>query len=110
MSAAVEEFRAAYGVGLRSYVADGSETHLRTAYELGRENIIVNAISPGPIATMPTLSRPPEVTKKRVEQYVPFGRLGEPEEIAELALYLATASPAFLQGQDIVIDGGYIIH
>jgi len=80
------------------------------ALELGRENIIVNAISPGPIATMPTLVRPPEVTRKRVEQYIPAGRLGEPEEIAELALYLASSSPAFLQGQDLVIDGGYIIH
>ena len=80
------------------------------AYELGRENIIVNAISPGPIATMPTLVRDPEVTKKRVEQYVPAGRLGEPGEIADLALYLASTSPDFLQGQDIVIDGGYIIH
>ena len=80
------------------------------AYELGRENIIVNAISPGPIATMPTLNRPAEVTRKRVEQYIPAGRVGQPEEIAELALYLASSSPAFLQGQDIVIDGGYIIH
>lgn len=40
MSAAVEEFRAAYGVALRSYVADGTETDLRTAYELGREAVV----------------------------------------------------------------------
>ena len=80
------------------------------AYELGRENIIVNAISPGPIATGPILARPSEDTRQRVEQYIPAGRVGEPEEIADLALYLASSSPAFLQGQDIVIDGGYIIH
>jgi NAD(P)-dependent dehydrogenase (short-subunit alcohol dehydrogenase family) len=80
------------------------------AYELGRENIIVNAISPGPIATGPTLERDPEVTRKRVEQYVPAGRVGEPEEVANLAFYLAASAPAFLQGTDIVIDGGYIIH
>src|SRR5215218_8949480 len=36
------------------------------AYELGRENIIVNAISPGPVATGPTLERDPEVTRKRI--------------------------------------------
>ena len=41
---------------------------------------------------------------------VPAGRLGEPDEIADLALYLASGSPEYLQGQDIVIDGGYIIH
>lgn len=40
MSATVEEFRAAYGVALRSYVADGTETDLRTAYELGREAVV----------------------------------------------------------------------
>jgi NAD(P)-dependent dehydrogenase (short-subunit alcohol dehydrogenase family) len=80
------------------------------AYELGRENIIVNSISPGPIATGPTLARPAEVTAKRVEQYVPAGRVGEPEEVADLAYFLATAAPAFMQGTDIVIDGGYIIH
>lgn len=80
------------------------------SYELGKDNIIVNAISPGPIATQATLNRDPEVTRKRVEQYLPIGRVGQPEEIADLALYLATDSPVFLQGQDIVIDGGYTIH
>src|SRR3990172_5897135 len=80
------------------------------AYELGRENIIVNSISPGPIATGPTLERDQEVTRKRVEQYVPAGRVGEPDEVANLAFYLASSAPAFLQGEDIVIDGGYIIH
>jgi NAD(P)-dependent dehydrogenase (short-subunit alcohol dehydrogenase family) len=100
------ELRALYGLTKAALI------HLTKsmAYELGRENIIVNAISPGPIATMPTLNRPPEVTRKRVEQYIPAGRVGEPEEIADLALYLASSSPAFLQGQDIVIDGGYILH
>lgn len=80
------------------------------AYELGKDNIIVNAISPGPIATQMTLNRDPEVTRKRVEQYLPLGRVGTPEEVADLALYLAKDSPVFLQGQDIVIDGGYTIH
>ena len=48
--------------------------------------------------------------ESRFAPYLPAGRLGRPEEIAELALFLAASSPAFLQGQDIVIDGGYIIH
>jgi NAD(P)-dependent dehydrogenase (short-subunit alcohol dehydrogenase family) len=80
------------------------------AYELARDNIIVNAISPGPIATQPTLARDPAVTQKRVEQYVPAGRVGEPDEVAEVAFFLASSSPAFLMGQDIVVDGGYIVH
>lgn len=80
------------------------------AYELGKDNIIVNAISPGPIATQATLNRDPELTRKRVEQYLPIGRVGTPDEVAELALYLATDSPIYLQGQDIIIDGGYTLH
>ncbi len=79
------------------------------AYELGRENIIVNAISPGPIDTQRSLVRTPELTRELLAK-VPLGRFGEPAEIADLAFYLASSSPAFLQGQDIVIDGGYILH
>jgi len=79
------------------------------ANELGRENIVVNAISPGPIDTGRRAVNGPEVTRQLLDQ-VPLGRLGDPGEIAELALYLAARSPAFLQGQDIVIDGGFIIH
>jgi hypothetical protein len=40
MNATVEEFRAAYAAAFRSYVADGTETNLRTAYELGREAVV----------------------------------------------------------------------
>ena len=79
------------------------------AYELGRENIIVNAISPGPIETGRSLQRSAEDTRKLMDK-VPAGRFGEPEEIANVAFYLAASSPSFLQGQDIVVDGGYIIH
>ena len=80
------------------------------AYELGRDNIIVNAISPGPISTGNTLQRTPEENRQRVERFVPAGRLGEPDEIAEVALFLAASSPAFLCGQDLIVDGGYVIH
>jgi NAD(P)-dependent dehydrogenase (short-subunit alcohol dehydrogenase family) len=66
------------------------------AYELGRENIIVNAISPGPIDTGRSLARSPELTRELMDK-VPLGRFGEAEEIAELAFYLASSSPAFLQ-------------
>ena len=79
------------------------------AYELARENIIVNAISPGPIETGRSLTRSREDTQKLMDK-VPAGRFGEPHEIANVALYLASSSPGFLQGQDIVVDGGYIIH
>ena len=79
------------------------------AYELGRENIIVNAISPGPIETGRSLTRSPEDTKKLMDK-VPAGRFGEPDEIADVAFYLATTTATFLMGHDVVVDGGYIIH
>ncbi len=79
------------------------------AYELARENIIVNAISPGPTDTGRSLMRSREDTQKLMDK-VPAGRFGEADEIANVALYLASSSPSFLQGQDIIVDGGYIIH
>lgn len=80
------------------------------AHELGRDGIIVNAISPGPVSTPAVADRPAAEVEARFKNYLPLGRLGEPSEIAELALFLATAAPSYLQGQDIVIDGGYINH
>ena len=44
------------------------------------------------------------------KQYVRAGRLGEATEIAELAYYLAATDATFMQGTDLVIDGGYITH
>ncbi|OWT80705.1 MULTISPECIES: SDR family NAD(P)-dependent oxidoreductase [unclassified Achromobacter] len=78
------------------------------ASELCKDNIIVNALSPGPIATQPQLDRGAAGIRLLADR-VPLGRLGEPEEIAEVALFLASASPSFLLGQDIVVDGGYVL-
>jgi 3-oxoacyl-[acyl-carrier protein] reductase len=69
----------------------------------------VNAISPGPIDTGRRTVNGPEVTAQLIGK-VPAGRLGEAAEIAEVAYFLASSSPPFLQGQDIVVDGGFIIH
>lgn len=83
------------------------------AYELGREGIMVNSISPGPVATQFILDRSagePEEAERRLKTYVPIGRLGEPEEIADVALFLATTSAEYLQGEDICVDGGYTSH
>jgi NAD(P)-dependent dehydrogenase (short-subunit alcohol dehydrogenase family) len=41
---------------------------------------------------------------------VPAGRMVEPEEVAEIAFFLATTTSTFLQGEDICIDGGYTAH
>ncbi len=82
------------------------------AYELGQENIIVNSISPGPILTQPILDRlekDPSYADTR-GTYLRSGRFGEPEEIAELAYYLAATDATYMQGADLIIDGGYTTH
>jgi NAD(P)-dependent dehydrogenase (short-subunit alcohol dehydrogenase family) len=83
------------------------------AYELAKDGISVNSISPGPIATEFVLernARNPEEAARRIQAYLPIGRLGQPEEIAEVALFLATTRATFLHGEDICVDGGYTIH
>jgi NAD(P)-dependent dehydrogenase (short-subunit alcohol dehydrogenase family) len=41
---------------------------------------------------------------------VPAGRMGQPREVAEAIVFLATAEGGFIHGHDLVVDGGYIIH
>ena len=82
------------------------------AYELGRENIIVNAFSPGPVLTQPILDRlenDPDYAETRTS-YLRSGRFGKPEEVAELAYYLAVTDATYMQGTDLLIDGGYTTH
>lgn len=82
------------------------------AYELASSNIQVNAVSPGPIATDYNLQRmeaDPTFHAQRVA-YVPAGRYGKPEEVAEAILFLATSDGNYIQGHNLVIDGGYVIH
>ena len=82
------------------------------AYELGAEGIIVNAISPGPILTQPILDRlekEPGYSDTRMT-YLRANRFGTPDEIAELAFYLAATDATYMQGADLLIDGGYTTH
>jgi NAD(P)-dependent dehydrogenase (short-subunit alcohol dehydrogenase family) len=82
------------------------------AFELAREGIVVNTVSPGPIATqynLDTWGRQPGKLETMTSR-VPAGRMGRPEEIAEAIVFLATTEGSFIHGHDLVVDGGYIIH
>jgi NAD(P)-dependent dehydrogenase (short-subunit alcohol dehydrogenase family) len=73
--------------------------------------VTVNAIAPGVFLTDPNrrwFDENPEL-KEMIESMVPMGRLGEPREIAPLALYLASDASSFMTGAVIVIDGGYTL-
>lgn len=74
--------------------------------EYARHNILCNTVSPGFIATDMTYKNNTEEEIKAIESSVPLGRLGKPEEIAEL-VYQLTVNNSFITGQNIVIDGGY---
>jgi NAD(P)-dependent dehydrogenase (short-subunit alcohol dehydrogenase family) len=68
-------------------------------------NIRANTISPGVIAT-PALERSPKAFMDQVIANVPLGRVGQPEDIAYCALWLASDEAAWITAQNIVIDGG----
>jgi NAD(P)-dependent dehydrogenase (short-subunit alcohol dehydrogenase family) len=63
----------------------------------------VNAILPGPFRTDVTKAWPPEALEG---SFVPLGRLGEPEEVAPLALHLASAASSYTTGAIVRVDGG----
>lgn len=68
-----------------------------------------NAISPGWIATdnwrKPSARRRPKLSRRDHAQH-PVGRVGEPPDIAGLAVYLLSAQAGFITGQEFVVDGG----
>ncbi len=76
-----------------------------TARELASRGVTVNAIAPGFIMTAMTQALPEAVRKGFLDQ-IPLGRFGEPEDVAELALYLASDGASYVTGQVIGINGG----
>lgn len=88
------------------------------AMELGEHNVRVNSISPGAIATgiLPkalgveagTADRLAEQMKASMAKAQPIPRAGLPDDIAQCALYLASDRSSFVNGADIVVDGGMI--
>lgn len=80
------------------------------ACEVGPHNVRVNAISPGLVRTdfARALWENPDILKARTAGD-PLRRIGEPQEIAGIAVYLGSAAGAFTTGQNFVIDGGATI-
>jgi len=79
------------------------------AAEGGRLGIRVNAISPGMIATEGTgesLLRPGS-PMTRISAHIPLGRVGTPEEVVNVALFLASDAAGYVTGANVVVDGGW---
>jgi len=78
------------------------------ARELGRKGIRVNAVAPGFINTRLTAGIPDKVVEKLLQR-VPLGRFGEPEDIANAFLWLASDEASYVTGHVFAVDGGTVI-
>jgi len=76
--------------------------------ELGRKGITVNAIAPGFIATE-MVAKMPENIIQSMQEKVPVGRLGKPEDIASAYLFLASDEAAYINGTVLSVDGGMTV-
>jgi NAD(P)-dependent dehydrogenase (short-subunit alcohol dehydrogenase family) len=73
--------------------------------ELKDRRIRSNVLSPGPIATLQSVSAPRE-NMERLVSTIPMGRMGEPGEVAKAALFLASDDSSFVTGIELFVDGG----
>lgn len=76
------------------------------AVEYGKYNILTNTVSPGFVATDMTFLNNSDAQIQSLLNSIPIKRLAEPSEIAEIIYYLAIQN-TFINGQNIIIDGGY---
>jgi 3-oxoacyl-[acyl-carrier protein] reductase len=82
------------------------------AVELARSGIRVNGIAPGYIRTAQALSSVHSLGPEGLEQaasFIPMGRVGEPEDIADVVLFLASPAARYLTGQVVAVDGGLLV-
>lgn len=78
------------------------------ARELAGRQITVNAVAPGFIAT-DMVDAMTDSAKAAMTDHIPFGRIGEPEEVAEVVAFLASDAARYVTGQIIAVDGGMSI-
>jgi acetoacetyl-CoA reductase len=76
------------------------------ALEVARKGVTVNTISPGYIGTKMVTAIPKEILDSKILPQIPIGRLGRPDEVAGLIIYLSSEEAAFVTGANISINGG----
>ena len=93
------------------YNASKGAVHIMSkslAVQHAAAGIRVNSVHPGPIKTdMTRESWTDPETKGRTERVVPLGRYGQPVDVANAVLFLASDEAAYITGAEIVVDGGY---
>jgi NAD(P)-dependent dehydrogenase (short-subunit alcohol dehydrogenase family) len=98
------------GVDNYSYSASKAAVHMLTrhlAKRLASDHITVNAIAPGPFESkMMAFALDDPESREAIEQSVPLKRIGSPEDVAGLTIFLASRAGAYLTGTVIPLDGG----
>jgi NAD(P)-dependent dehydrogenase (short-subunit alcohol dehydrogenase family) len=80
------------------------------ALELAEHGITVNALAPGAIDTALNQHAYTPAVRRAYAQRIALGRLGRPEEVADVAVFLASHGARYITGQEIVVDGGLTIN
>jgi 3-oxoacyl-[acyl-carrier protein] reductase len=78
------------------------------AKEFGAKHITINAVAPGPVNTELFTADKSEAQIEMIKRFIAFGRLGEPEDIARTVLFLASDEAAWITGQTLRANGGFI--
>ena len=94
-------------VGYNTAKAGVIELTKTMAVELAQHNIQVNAIAPAQIDTRLTRGYSDDARSRRVAR-IPMGRFGEADEVARVALFLASDDASFVTGHTLAVDGGYL--
>ena len=98
-----KEFRAPYSAS--KFGMDGMTASL--AAEVAESGVLVNSVAPGFIDTELTRKVLGEDGMREIVEKVPIRRMGKPEEVARLVLWLASNENTFVSAQNIAIDGGF---
>jgi 3-oxoacyl-[acyl-carrier protein] reductase len=96
-------------VGQANYAAAKAGVQALTrvlSRECTRRSIRVNAVAPGLIES-PMVASIPESARARMQEQIPWGRLGRPEEVAQAVLFLCSPLAAYITGETLRIDGGW---
>jgi meso-butanediol dehydrogenase/(S,S)-butanediol dehydrogenase/diacetyl reductase len=112
-TASVSALSGDFGLGPYNAAKAGVVNMTRVfAIEYARKNIRCNAVCPGPIGT--PILRKMEAKRPHVmdpiKEAIPMGRLGTPDEVANVALFLASEEASFVTGTYYVVDGGLWAH
>jgi 3-oxoacyl-[acyl-carrier protein] reductase len=106
------------GIELAPSAANAADLAMTVALaeQYGRQNILVNAINPGPVATerwgqlISGIARMRKISvdeaQQRAERSIPLGRICTPEEVANVAVFVASPRASFMNGAIITLDGG----